>query len=406
MNNTKLILCLLFVSAFAKAQQLQNYIQEAVANNPDIQTFELRYNIAQEKVKEAKWIPNTEVSAGFFVSEPETRVGAQRAKIGIKQMLPWFGTITARENYATSLADAEYIEITIAKRKLALTVSRSYYKLYSIKAKQLIIDKNIQLLNTYERLALTSVEVGKASAVDVLRLQIRQNELEQQKEILYQKFLAERSNFNSLLNKDENAMVIVPSKIDIPEVDLLTEDAALILNPELIKFDEIYESITESQMLNQKESFPMIGFGLDYLPVSERSDINLIDNGKDILMPMISVSIPVFNNRYKSISRQNDLRKKEVRTQKEQRSNVLYSTLAKAKYERNQARISYNKQIDNLKQANNAEEILIKNYETGTIDFNDVLDIQELQLKFQINRIESVQMYYIQSALINYLTQL
>ncbi|HDZ14510.1 hypothetical protein LCGC14_1503670, partial [marine sediment metagenome] len=43
------------------------------------------------------------------------------------------------------------------------------------------------------------------------------------------------------------------------------------------------------------------------------------------------------------------------------------------------------------------------NYETGTIDFNDVLDIQELQLKFQTNQIESVQMYYRQSAIINYL---
>ena len=49
------------------------------------------------------------------------------------------------------------------------------------------------------------------------------------------------------------------------------------------------------------------------------------------------------------------------------------------------------------------KQILIKNYETGTIDFNDVLDIQELQLKFELNQVESIQMYYIQSALINYL---
>tara|TARA_R110002074_G_scaffold334355_1_gene504718 strand:+ start:550 stop:750 length:201 start_codon:yes stop_codon:yes gene_type:complete len=63
----------------------------------------------------------------------------------------------------------------------------------------------------------------------------------------------------------------------------------------------------------------------------------------------------------------------------------------------------YNVQTDNLKQANNAEEILIKNYETGKINFNDVLDVQELQLKFQINLIESTKGYYIKSALINYL---
>ncbi|WP_298350582.1 TolC family protein [uncultured Dokdonia sp.] len=403
MKKLKYILVFLFVSAFAKAQQLQSYIQEAEANNPEIQAFELRYNIAEEKVNEANWIPNTEVSAGYFVSEPETRVGAQRARIGVKQMLPWFGTITARENYATAMADAEYVEITIAKRKLALSVAQSYYRLYSIRAKQAVLDENIQLLETYERLALTSVEVGKASAVDVLRLQIRQNELQQQKEVLEEEFTAEQTAFNNLLNRESMMTVDVVPEMEIPKEDPFYDNEALALNPELLKYDKLYESVAQSELLNQRESLPMIGFGVDYLPVTERSDVNFSDNGKDVLMPMVSVSIPIFNNRYKSISRQNELRQQEIETQREQRLNVLESAFAKAQSQRNQARIAYNTQSRNLKQAQDAEEILVKNYETGTIDFNDVLDIQELQLKFQMNQIESVKGYYVQSAIINYL---
>ena len=38
---------------------------------------------------------------------------------------------------------------------------------------------------------------------------------------------------------------------------------------------------------------------------------------------------------------------------------------------------------------------------TGT---PDVLDIQELQLKFQMNQIESVKTYFVQTTIINYLT--
>ena len=403
MKNIKIITCLLFVSAFAKAQQLQSYIEEAQSNNPEIQAFELRYNIAEEKVNEANWLPNTEVSAGYFVSEPETRVGAQRARIGFKQMLPWFGTITARENYASSMADAEYVEIIIAKRKLALSVAQSYYRLYEIQAKQRVLDKNIKLLETYERLALTSVEVGKASSVDVLRLQIRQNELQQQKEVLEEEFGSEQITFNKLLNRDGTMMVDVVTLMEIPSENAVSGRDALSLNPELLKYDKLYESIAQSELLNQREALPMFGFGVDYLPVSERADMNPIDNGKDILMPMVSVSIPIFNNRYKSISRQNDLRQQEIETQKAQRLNVLESAFAKAISQRNQARIAYNTQENNLKQAEDAEEILIKNYETGTIDFNDVLDIQELQLKFQLNQVESIQKYYTQSAIVNYL---
>ena len=403
MKKLKYILVFLFVSAFAKAQQLQSYIQEAESNNPEIQAFELRYNIAEEKVNEANWLPNTEVSAGYFVSEPETRVGAQRARIGVKQMLPWFGTITARENYATAMADVEYVDITIAKRKLALSVTQSYYSLYSIHAKQAVLDENIQLLQTYERLALTSVEVGKASAVDVLRLQIRQNELQQQKEVLEEEFTAEQTAFNNLLNRESMMTVDVVPEMEIPQEDPFYDNEALALNPELLKYDKLYESVAQSELLNQRESLPMIGFGVDYLPVTERSDVNFSDNGKDILMPMVSVSIPIFNNRYKSISKQNELRQQEIETQREQRLNVLESAFAKAQSQRNQARIAYNIQDRNLKQAQDAEEILVKNYETGTIDFNDVLDIQELQLKFQMNQIESVKGYYVQQSIINYL---
>jgi len=127
------------------------------------------------------------------------------------------------------------------------------------------------------------------------------------------------------------------------------------------------------------------------------------DNGKDIVMPMVSLSIPIFNNQYSSVSKQNELRQLEIESQKTERINTLETALAKAKSQRNQARIKFNTQERNLEQSKDAEEILTKNYETGTIDFNDVIDIQELQLKFQTNQIESVQMYYVQSAIINYL---
>lgn len=389
--------------ASMNGQDLENLIQQAELNNPEIQAFELRYNIASEKVNEVNTLPNTELGAGLFVSEPETRTGAQKARFSAKQMIPWFGTITARENYASSLADAQYEELVIVKRKLALSVSQSYYRLFSIRAKQGVLDENIELLETYERLALTSVEVGNASAVDVLRLQIRQNELEQQKEVLEQEYLAEQTLFNNLLNRDEQTLVTAYDGLTIPEKDPITEEGNLDLHPELLKYDKLYESVEQSEILNQKEGLPDLGFGLDYIPVAERPDMSFADNGKDILMPMVSVSIPIFNNKYKSISQQNKLRQEEITAQKQERRNKLETLLSEAVNNRMSSRIRFRTQTKNIQQANDGEEILIKSYETGTIDFNDVLDIQELQLKFQINRIESIKGYYVQSAIINYL---
>ncbi|MAD96806.1 MAG: transporter [Flavobacteriaceae bacterium] len=395
----------LLTFGFSNAQQLETLIDEALKNSPEIQKFELQYSIVSEKINEVNTIPNTEFGVGYFVSEPETRTGAQRFKVSAKQMVPWFGSITARENYVSSLADAKYEDIVIAKRKLVASVSQSYYNLYANKAKQKVLIQNIELLETYETMALTSVEVGKASAVDVLRLQMRQNELQQLKDVLQQQFLAEQTKFNNLLNRENDIVVNVVDELVIPKEDFDSINENLELHPELLKYDKLYQSIEQSELLNQKESSPMIGFGLDYINVEERPNMNFSDNGKDILMPMVSVSIPIFNKKYKSISKQNELEQQEINYQKQERLNSLKTVLDKAINDRISARISNTTATKNIKQAKDAEQILIKSYETGTIDFNDVLDIQELQLKFQMNQIESIKTYYIQSTIINYLIQ-
>ncbi len=393
---------MLLLVQLSQGQNLESFLEQAEANNPEVQAFELRYNISKEKVNEVNTLPNTEVSAGLFVSEPETRTGAQKARFSVKQMLPWFGSITARENYIAALSEVDYMDMVIIKRKLRLSVSQSYYRLYAIKKQQEVLAENIELLKNYEKLALTSLEVGNATAVDVLRLQIRQNELRAQKEVLVLDYVSEESLFNNLLNREEEQPIdLLDNLAVIEEQEELIWDVQL--HPELLKYDRLYESVTQSEILNRKETNPDLGFGLDYIPVAERNDMSFSDNGKDIIMPMVTVSIPIFNSKFKSKTIQNDLRQEEISAQKMNQKNKLKTLLSKAISSRESARIKYNIQEKNYRQAKDAEEILIKNYETGTINFNDVLDIQELQLKFQINQIEAVKNYYMESALINYL---
>ncbi len=393
---------MLLLVQLSQGQNLESFLEQAEANNPEVQAFELRYNISKEKVNEVNTLPNTEVSAGLFVSEPETRTGAQKARFSVKQMLPWFGSITARENYIAALSEVDYMDMVIIKRKLRLSVSQSYYRLYAIKKQQEVLAENIELLKNYEKLALTSLEVGNATAVDVLRLQIRQNELRAQKEVLVLDYVSEESLFNNLLNREEEQPIdLLDNLAVIEEQEELIWDVQL--HPELLKYDRLYESVTQSEILNRKETNPDLGFGLDYIPVAERNDMSFSDNGKDIIMPMVTVSIPIFNSKYKSKTIQNDLRQEEISAQKMNQKNKLKTLLSKAISSRESARIKYNIQEKNYRQAKDAEEILIKNYETGTINFNDVLDIQELQLKFQMNQIEAVKNYYMESALINYL---
>ena len=395
----------LFFFLTGTAQQLQPYLTQALENNPKIQAFELRYETARERIEEVGVLPETQFSVGYFASEPETRTGPQQYKLSVQQMIPWFGTITARENYASSLADAQYVEIATAQRQLLLNVAENYYRLYAIRAKQRVLEQNIDLLEAYEELALTSLEVNQASSVDVLRLQMRQNQLRERLENFDEEFKAEQAAFNTLLNAERGATVKVYDSLAVPQEDPVQLPEVPQVHPELLRFDKLYESVGEAEKMNRKEALPDLGFGLDYVTVGEATAMEAPDSGKDILMPMVSITIPIFGNKYKSVTRQNELKQRELNAQRENRHNELVSRLETALSNRAEARISYRTQLLNIEQANDAEEILMRNYETGTIDFNDVLDVQELQLNFQLNLIEAVKNYYQASANINYLSE-
>lgn len=395
---------LLGTTVVAPAQDLSAYIAKAEAQNPALQAYALRYDLAQEQVNEVNSLPDTEFGVGYFVETPETRVGAQRARFSVKQMLPWFGTIAKRQEYQNALADNEYLEYVIAKRKLSLEVAQSYYQLYGIHAEEQVVQQNLDLLDRFKELALNAVEVAEASVVDVLKLEMRQNELNAQLAILDERKRAAALQFKNILNVAQDTPIQLVDSLTIPQLETSDSTEALETNPELLKYDALYKSITQAELLNQQESVPKWGVGLDYIPVSERTDLFPADNGKDIVMPMVSVSVPIFNSKYKSVTRQNEIRQQRITAEKEQRLKYLENLLAEAKQYRNAARINFNAQQQNIAQAQDAEAILLKSYETGTIDFSDVLDIQELQLSFQRKQIQAVQDFYEQTALINYLT--
>jgi len=403
MKNLILLSAVLLLPVLGNGQSLHDLIREAEQNNPKLKAYELRYNATAEKINEAGALPQTQFSAGYFVSEPETRTGAQKWRISGRQMLPWFGTITARENYAQSLADGTYQDWVVARRQLALQVSNTYYDLIALIQERVVLQSNIALLKSYEELALTAVQVNKASVVDVLQLQIRQQELEGQDKIIEEKIAAVESAMNSLLNR-ESKTGIAPVVVDsLPYEDSEISADSILIHPELIKFDKLFESIQYAEHINQKSKAPDLGVGLDYVSVEERPAMEFGDNGKDIVMPMLSFSVPLFDNRYRSITRQNELKKQAILAEKAERENLLYTKLDRALAERNEARIAFGTQLRNLEKAQDAEQILIKSYETGTIDFDDILDIQELQLRFRIKQIAAMRQYFINAALVNYL---
>lgn len=410
MKKTLLILIGILILAPAQigaqdlSPTLETYILQALEHNPELNASRVDLEISKEKNKEVNSLPNTEIGVGYFVSEPETRTGAQRARFSVRQMIPWFGSISARQKLNNSMTGARAHALTATEGKLVLQLSRSYYALTALSMKLKVVDSQLELTEAFKQMALSAVETGKSSAVSVLRVQIRQNELQKQQELLARELHTEQVRFNAYRGQDKNAPIQLPDTLLTPVMDEVSEEVNLTLHPELLRFDALYEVVERSEQLNQKEAAPSLGFGMDYIPVEERTDMNPSDNGKDILMPMVTLSIPLFSNKYRSVTRQHTLEKERLEYEKQEHLNTLQILYSQALDERRSAVITTRTLEKNLTETGHALDILLKNYETGSMDFDELLEIEELQLNFNLKMIDAIRSFYNQSLIINYLS--
>src|SRR5690606_9431491 len=96
----------------------------------------------------------------------------------------------------------------------------------------------------------------------------------------------------------------------------------LINNPQLLRLNAQQDVLLQSEKANQKEGMPSLGVGLDYVFVEE-SPMQVSDNGKDVIMPMVSLSIPLFSKKYTSKRKQYQLEQQAVERRKVNVSNEL-----------------------------------------------------------------------------------
>ena len=395
--------CTFFVVYISNGQSLREYIVEAEGNNPEIKALQHVYDISVERINEVSGLPNTTIGSGYFVSEPETRTGAQKASFSVEQDLPWFGTIKARKETAFAESEVYKNKLEIVKRKITLEVEEKYYKLYELKARQKILDEQEKLLDTYLEIALKEVENNGASTVDVLKLNIAKNNLQNQKEIVKGEALTVETAMNQVLHRDGFDPLLIPDNLFIPDEEptMLLDD--ITYHPELVTYDQLKDVIEKKETVNAREARPSIGIGLDYVIVQERPNLSFSDNGKDIVMPQVSVSVPIFTKKHSSRSKQYELQKEEMFQKKEAKQNKLETLMEEAINNRITARINYNTQQKNIGQVKQAEKILISKYQTAQLDFEELLDVQQMLLTFENKKIEAIAMYFMQTATLNYL---
>ena len=382
------ILGILFSNAIF-AQTLDGLLQAAYRQHPELKALHLEYEAALQKAPQVSQLPDPQVNMAIPILRPETRLGGQVITVGASQMFPWFGTLKAKKNVVLSMAKEKYERIATARLNITYRVKEAYYQLHLLNEKQRIVNENIRLFNTLEKVALAKVESGKTSAADALRIRLKIQELQQQLPILDAEKQRHYAQINELTGKPLNnvvELVNAPNDIALLEYDLNAYAERIRHNHPLVRQLDLQIETSERELdLNALQGKPSLGIGLDYGIVTKRSDANPVNNGRDLLIPKAMVKLPIYRKKYGAKRKEEALKQSAFEMRKKDLENSLLSLIQNHKTEYDQALLTIDLMERQIKVSQSVYDILLAEYSAKGNRFDELMQTQGEMLKYELN---------------------
>jgi len=322
------------------------------------------------------------------------------------QMFPWFGVLKSAKDEMSLMANAKFELFRDAKLQVFYDVQRTWYELYKVQKDISISEKNIEILKIIERLALvkfkaaSSMQTGpmgsssvNSGLADLYRIQIEVGELENNIALLKNQRNTIKAQFNSYLNRPVAYPVFIPETISQDSLGLSlisVSDSMLIHNPMLGMLEYEKQSIEARKKMVSRMSYPMVGLGLNYSLINKSGMSASSMNGKDMIMPMITVSLPIYRKKYIAMQNEADLLKRATSQNYQATANSLQTEYYQAVqlYQDAQRRV---KLLHNQYQlASKSLDLMLKSFGASASGLTDVLRIHQQTLDYELKHVEAV----------------
>ncbi len=367
---------------------LDDYVLYAMLNNPGLRAAFDRWKAALDKVGPAQTLPDPRFTYANYVREVETRVGAQEHKFGLTQTFPWFGKLDLQGDIAVQAAHAEQQRYEAAKLDLIYRVKSIYYE-YSYLAEAIDITKdNLTLLVYMEGVARTKYKSGAGLQSAVIKAQVELGKLEDRLNSLQDLMRPMVTKLNMALNRPSNMPLPAPKGLPQEKSAIVDDDLFTSLrenNPNLEAFDYMTAREDLAIQLAEKNYFPDMTLGVDYIDTASRTDINPVDNGKDPVVAMLSFNLPIWQKKYDAITAEARARRRAVAREKKEKENLLIADLEVALFGLRDADRKIDLYRDTLlPKAEQSVKVTELAFTGDKATFLEMIDSQRVLLGFQL----------------------
>ena len=296
------LLLVLLVSSVVRPQprrSVDDYIDLALRRNPRIEAAERTVAAAREKTRVAGVLPDPSISGGYFISEVETRVGPQRARLGLSQKVPWPGKLTGKRDVARRALDARREESRRIRSHVVAAVRRTYASLYAAGEAVRVSRESLNLLQQWESVLLTDYANARTTQASVLKLQVEMAILEDDIESHRARGRKLREEMASLVNLDPPFEIPWPDTlphVPVPAVYLESVDTLLASNPGVRTEAHRVEQARAEEALARRSYAPDFMLMTGYIVTGESSSsmVSPEEDGKDPWIVEVSASLPVW----------------------------------------------------------------------------------------------------------------
>ncbi|MDD2306793.1 MAG: TolC family protein [Prolixibacteraceae bacterium] len=436
---------------------LFNYLEIAAKNNPTVLQRYAEYEAALQKVPQVGSLPDPDVSLGVFLKPMELMGGNQLADIRLMQMFPWFGVLKNAKDEMSLMAKAKYETFRDAKLQVFYDVQRTWYELNKVKQNIRVSEKNISLLRTIERLAIvrfkagtsgnSSTSAGKSmpqsstpgsssgssgmnsmggasgnsagtapsqaatpmgggssmgsstggsGLSDVYRIQIEIGDLQNNINLLNNQLITISAQFNSYLNRPQVAIVSLPDTLKSENFEtsfLAVPDSILKNNPMLGMLQFEQQSLEARKQMVTKMSYPMVGLGLNYSLINKSEMSTSPMNGKDMVMPMITASLPIYRKKYKAMRDEADFLKSANVQNYKAVANSLHTEYYQALQLYQDAQRRTKLYADQYQLASKSLDIMFKSFASSGTSLTDILRVRQQTLDYEYRQVEAIADY-------------
>ena len=381
-----------------KEDSLAVYIAEAIRNNPGLKSEYQAYQAQMANAQGAGVLSDPQLSVALFPQAMHHVNGKQLATITIMQMFPWFGTLKAGREQMEYKAQEAYQKFREKSLSTAFNVEKQWYSILATQEKVKAVKRKRALLNDIKKVAIylyKNYTAGRDTKMsDQLRLDAEEERLKEQTESLETQLTLQKQQFNIMLHRQPNAALSLPDSIPLRQMPTFNWTEIERNNPKLAQYSAIQKAFKSQEEQTRAKGMPMIGVGLQYM-LNGKVDMPMMPNmnGKDMVMPMVSVTIPIYRKKITSAIHSAQLMERSAAYNYQSQLDALQSTYLSIEQRADDIKRKLKLYESEVSLLNRTLELMQKEYATGATSLTDILQTTRESIDYDLLKAEANAQY-------------